>query len=63
MRPSGSRSSQENSISPGTRNAVSAIITSAMPSMPSAKRVPNAGIQSTANSSWNRVPACAGGTE
>ena len=47
MRPSGSFSSQENSISPGTRNAVSAIMTSAMPSIPSANWVPNAGIHST----------------
>ena len=63
MRPSGRRSSQENSISPGTSNAISAIITSAMPSMPSANWAPNAGIHSTTNSSWKRVPASAAGTE
>ena len=63
MRPSGSFSSQENSISPGTRNAVSAIMTSAMPSIPSANWVPNAGIHSRTNSSWKRVPASAAGTE
>ena len=34
-----------------------------MPSMPNARRVPNAGIQSTAYSSWKRVPDCAAGTE
>ena len=63
MRPSGSLSSQEKPSTIGTSTAISAIITSAMPSTPSAKRVPNAGIQSTANSSWNRVPDAAAETE
>ncbi len=47
----------------GTSTAISASITSAMPSMPSANRVPNAGIQSTENSSWNRTPRAASATE
>ena len=32
-----------------------------MPSIPNASRVPNAGIQSMAYSSWKRVPDCGGG--
>ena len=63
VRPSGSFSSQENSSSPGTRKAVMASSTRATPSMPSANRVPKAGIQSTPNSSWKRTPASASGTE
>ena len=38
-------------------------MTSAMPSMPSANWVPNAGIHGTANSSWKRAPATASATE
>ena len=61
--PSGSASSHENAMTIGTSTAISASMTSAMPSIPSANRVPNAGIQSTANSSWNRTPSSASVTE
>ena len=63
VRPSGSFSSHEKPRTIGTSTAISAIITSAMPSTPSAKWAPNAGIQSIDDSSWNRVPDDAAAVE
>ena len=52
VRPAGSFSSQEAPSTMGNSRAISAIITSATPSIPTLKLSPIAGIQSTRVSNW-----------
>ena len=56
MRFAGSRSIQDAPSTIGTSTAISAIITSATPSMPTENDRPMAGIQSTREENW--YPDC-----
>ncbi len=52
VRPAGSFSSQDAPITIGTSTAISAIITSEMPSTPSENDTPNDGIHSQFTTAW-----------